>query len=148
MSRGWEITLGAPCDWLTANDRLDRWEKAHRVRLWRTAAYIHAVRAKLPTGLDRIKVLVVAQFPTGRAPVRDAHNLAPTLKAVVDGLGPRRETTRKDGTTVVAVGYGLIPDDSDKHLDGPHLSIGEPLPRRTYGVSGHLHIKILEVVRG
>jgi hypothetical protein len=146
VSRGWEITIGAPCEWLTANDRLDRWEKAHRVRLWRTAAYVHAVKAKLPTGLDRVKIVAVARF-AGRPPVRDVENLAPTVKAVVDGLGPRRETHRAGGEVIVSVGYGLVPDDSDKHVDGPYLSIGEPLPRRAYGQSGHLRIKILEVVR-
>lgn len=145
MSGQWEMEVRAPCPWLTANDRLDRWEKAHRIRLWRSAAYLAARRDKLPTDLDHIRIEAVARF-AGPPPVRDLANLHPTVKAVVDGLGPRREA-RRNGTVVVSVGYGLVPDDSDRHVDGPHLSLGEALPARPYSSAGLLLLKISEVAR-
>lgn len=142
-AHSWTLTIPAPCDWLTANDRDDRRRRASRIRSWRDAAAIYARQAKLPTGLERVRIDAVARFP-GRARVRDASNLSDTLKAVVDGLGPARVGTGR--RSYAASGYGLIPDDDTKHLDGPYITIGEPLPvAQRFGSPGVLVLSIQEV---
>jgi crossover junction endodeoxyribonuclease RusA len=137
--RTWTITISAPCAWLTANSRMHRMAEAKLIKQWRLASCLAARWAKLPTGLGRVRIDAVAHF-RGRAPVRDTDNLRPTLKAVVDGLGPQRITKRG-----VVPGHGLIADDDDGHLDGPHLVIGDKLPALTYGRPGELVLTITEV---
>lgn len=137
--RTWTITISAPCAWLTANSRMHRMAEAKLIKQWRLAACLAARWAKLPTGLDKVRIDAVAHF-RGRAPVRDSDNLRPTLKAVIDGLGPQRLNKRG-----VVPGHGLIADDDDKHLDGPYLTIGEKLPALTYGRPGELVLTITEV---
>ncbi len=142
--RQWTITVTTPCDWLTANDRRNRMVQANLVKMWREAAYWAARKAKLPTGLQRVRLDVEAVF-FGRAPVRDRDNLRPTVKAAIDGaIGPAREWTR-NGKRHRSVGYGVVPDDSDKHVDGPYLTIGPGKPARLYGPGGELTITITEV---
>lgn len=137
--RTWTITITAPCPWLTANDRRHWAAQAELVKQWRLASCLAARWAKLPTGLDRVRIDAVAHF-RGRPPVRDRDNLQPTLKAVIDGLGPEKQT--KKGKTP---GYGLVPDDSDKHLAGTSLAIGEKLPRMPFGQPGEMVLLITEV---
>lgn len=133
--RKWTFTMRPPCpEWLTANDRRDRWTQARIVRDWRHAAYLHAVGAHLPKGLGRVRIDIEARF-SGVPPVRDEANLHPTAKAVVDGLGPGRGPS---------VGYGLVRDDDWKHLNGPHITIGDPLPAGPYR-TGHLVITITDL---
>lgn len=146
----WTLVVPAPCAWLTANDRRDRYTQARLVKLWRTATATYARAAKLPTGLARVRIDAIARFAPGPPPVRDTANLAPTLKAVVDGLGPARTIRRTDKTTgavrrIHASGHGLIVDDDDAHLDGPHVSIGAPMPPRQFGPTGQLVLTIREV---
>lgn len=138
MSRTWTLTVVAPCEWLTANmilGELDKYARARIVKAWRQATYVAAFDARLPTGLDRVRIEVEARF-RGRPPVRDRSNLDPTIKACVDGLGPARGRS---------AGWGLIPDDDDKHLDGPHLTIGPPLPLDGHRSKGLLNITIKEI---
>lgn len=52
---------------------------------------------------ERAHLTVRIGWPDRRR--RDAHNLMPTLKALIDGM----------------VDAGLLPDDDDKHLTGPDL---------------------------
>lgn len=130
--REWILTIPAPCAWLTANqlnNRHNRFSRSKLTKDWRTAAALAARAAGLPTGVGCIEVIGVARF-LGRAPVRDRDNLRPTLKAVVDGLGPPRTWTRK-GTTYHSPGHGLIADDDDKHLLRSDIRIGDPLPKAT-----------------
>lgn len=146
----WTLVVPAPCAWLTANDRRDRYTQARLVKLWRTATATYARAAKLPTGLARVRIDVVARFAAGQSPVRDTANLDPTLKAVVDGLGPARTIVRTDKATGLvrrtrAAGHGLIVDDDAAHLDGPHLTIGAPMPARPFGPSGQLVLTIRAV---
>lgn len=141
--RVWRLAIAAPCLWLTANDRRHHLGQAPLVREWRGAAYLAAKAAHLPTGLLRVRIDVVAHF-RGRPPVRDRANLSPTVKAVVDGLGPARSYKWR-GRQITSVGYGLIPDDSDKHLDGPYLEIGAPLAAQAFGSVGELMLTITEL---
>lgn len=50
---------------------------------------------------DRARLTVLFHWPDRR--IRDRHNYFPTIKHVLDGI----------------VDAGVLPDDSDKYLDGP-----------------------------
>jgi len=131
--RVWQLTILAPCEWLTANKINDTWNRYARSRLtrqWRQAIVDSCRQGQLPTGehrLDLIQVEAIARF-RGRPPVRDSENLRPTLKAAIDGLTPERYLSRKESRIPVP-GWGLIPDDSDKHLARADIRVGEPLPK-------------------
>lgn len=147
-AREWTIVIPAPCEWITANQLNNRHSRFSRSRLtlaWRTAACRLAAAANLPTGLDYVRIDAVAHF-RGRAPVRDRDNLRPTVKACIDGLTPARTFTRK-GTIYHSPGYGLIPDDNDRHLAGTDITIGERLPDRPYAPVGELALIIREIER-
>nr|WP_303769103.1 hypothetical protein [Schaalia odontolytica] len=49
---------------------------------------------------------------------RDRHNLAPTIKAMLDGL----------------IDAGLLPDDADRYLDGPYTVIADRFAMKRLGV--------------
>lgn len=142
MTRSWSITIVAPCEWLTMNKVLGTLHPMARSRIvaqWRRAACAAANVAMLPTGLDHVLIEPVAHF-RGRAPVKEAPNLAPTIKACVDGLGPQRRT--KTGTTP---GHGLVSDDDDKHVTLAQTVIGDKLPAKPYAPVGELVLTITEV---
>jgi len=143
--RQWTITINAPGEWHTANIELDRHRKGRLVYAWRTAALAAAQAARLPKGLTCVGIGAVARFKAGgRAPVRDRDNLRPTLKAVIDGLGPKRMFVR-NRKLHVAPGYGLIVDDSDQYLAYSDITIGPRLPVKPYGPFGLLVVTITEV---
>lgn len=133
--RVWTLTIMAPGVWLTANTLNgpnDGPARTRAIRKWREAMYDCCRTGGLPCGdqrLDYIRVRMTARF-RGRPPVRDgnAGNLDPTKKAVLDGLGPSR-TRKWKGEWRTAPGWGLIPDDSDKHLESASIVLGEPLPQ-------------------
>lgn len=105
----WVVTVPTPGWWLTANNvSPNRYAQGRRVKAWREVAYAaaKACRPHLPTGLDRVRVDVLYRW--AKRPVLEVANLAPTLKAVIDGaIGPKRGQS---------VGYGVVVDDSDRHL--------------------------------
>jgi hypothetical protein len=115
VTREWTITIPAPCDWLTANVERHKYQRAQLVRQWRSATWAACTKAKLPTGVTPVDIHAVVRYAGRQAPVRDRLNLAPTVKAIVDGLTPKKTTVR-DGKTFHALGYGFLPDDSDKHV--------------------------------
>lgn len=91
-------------EWLNANDR-GGWQRRHRLsREWRNSSAWVARAVRLPT-VARVHITATAVVRDGRR--RDPANLAPTAKAVVDGL----------------VDAGLIQDDDSKHLDGPDMRV-------------------------
>ena len=87
---------------LTAYERLHWAERAAKVRALRQLA-AYAWRQAGAVRLERAHCVVTVAWPDKRR--RDAGNLHPTLKACVDGV----------------VAAGLLPDDDDRHLTGPHL---------------------------
>lgn len=114
MSREW--TIGIPvAQWLTANRDLHYRRRSEVVAGLRTGVVGACHRAGLPTGVTPVRLSAVAQYVGRSAPVRDRLNLAPTIKALVDGLTPQVIKTRK-GKHVISAGYGLLPDDSDRHV--------------------------------
>lgn len=60
----------------------------------------------LPKRIPKVQITAHIIKPTSRA--YDAHNLIPTVKAIIDGL----------------VDYQLITDDTNKHLIGPDMREG------------------------
>lgn len=117
-SRVWVLEFPVPAAWLNSNDRLHWRKRAQIVAEWRKATWAYARTEGLPRGLPRVRIDVLCMFRWQRT--RDRGNWHPTVKACIDGLGPERRT--KDQLGVVGIGHGLIPDDSDEHLDGPHVT--------------------------
>lgn len=92
-----ELPFTAPP--LRDNDRYPHWAvKARKIRELRGAALLLALAAKLPKGLDRVRITLHWQPATNRH--RDELSIAPTLKPLVDGL----------------TDYGLVADDDTKHV--------------------------------
>lgn len=114
--RSWTITIPAPGPWLTANIERFYLGRSAAVRQWREATVWACTAARLPTDITPVTIHAACHY-VGRAPVRDRLNLAPTIKALVDALTPPRTFVRK-GKTYTTAGYGLLPDDSDKHVLG------------------------------
>lgn len=129
-ARTWTLGIRGPAQMYSTNTR-EHWRTTGTAKkAWREAAFIHAKKAKLPCGLDRVRIDIVLHF-VDRKP-RDAANFHPTVgKPLVDGLGAERFVTTKNGVRH-EVGYRLIPDDTPQHLDGPHLTIGEPVSPKAH----------------
>lgn len=127
--RIWTVNIQPPCEFISANHRRNRHANAVKVAAWRTAAWAAAKQAKLPTGLQRVRIDIAIQPPNRN--LRDPDNLRPTCKAIVDGLGPpfvRMPSGRSKGAA--APGYGLMPDDNPKYVDGPYPEVIDPAPPR------------------
>lgn len=107
----WKLQLVKVGPWLSMNDRPHWAERARGTRAWRAAALWSARAARLPVGLDLVRVEIWVHKTTARK--YDAGNLQPTAKAVVDGL----------------VDYGLVPDDDNEHLIGPDMRMGAKAER-------------------
>jgi hypothetical protein len=115
QARTWTIMVPFAGKWMTANDRTRPIAAAGIIRDWRQAVFYACTEAKLPKGLVTPVRIHLACWHVGRAPVRDRANLAPTVKAIVDALTPARGFVYR-GQQRRTIGYGLIPDDSDKHV--------------------------------
>lgn len=125
------LTIPAPAPWLTANAKrhLTKWTVAEYTKAWRGAGWAAAKQARLPVGLARVRIDALLRFPAVRN--HDEANLMEAVKAAVDGLGP--PYLRRGKQPASAPGYGLIPDDSRAHLDGPHVAEGKPSSRGPWG---------------
>ena len=110
MSRTIMLTIAAPDEWINSNQRLSRYPLAERVKTWRTAA---AATAR-PIGPLVPPVRIIAHIFKPRAGRYDPNNLAPTTKAIVDGL----------------VDAGLLADDSVDYVVGPDHRHGGKGPAR------------------
>ncbi len=126
--RRWVLTFAAPDRMLSSNVRFYWRTRQALTESWRGALATYAKAAKLPTGLDRVRLDFVLRFPDARQD-RDALNYYTlVVKPAVDGLGPEFRQVIKRGKRAGQVsfqpGHGLIPDDTPKHLDGPHITVG------------------------
>lgn len=104
------LTIPAPCEPLNSNQRLHHHVKAKRTAAWRARAHVAAIQAGKPR-LDRAHIRVTVHSTTNRR--RDVLNLAPTVKACIDGL---------------VQDAGVLPDDSDTYVIGPDLRPGDKRP--------------------
>lgn len=93
-------------DWqatrISANDRLDKFEKNKRTQVWVTLGAASVRRAAVES-LPWARVVVFVRFPNNIR--REVSNLQPTAKGIIDGF----------------VHAGLVPDDRDEMLDGPDM---------------------------
>lgn len=94
---------------LTMNQRLHYRVKAKLTKEIRDAAFLLAKHHKVPKHCGRIRVTLV-YHPTDRRR-RDAINLAPTLKAIEDGL----------------VDAQVVPDDTPTYIDPVMPIIADPV---------------------
>lgn len=92
---------------LSANQRMHWQAKGRITREVRSTATTLARHAKLPRA-ERLIITLHYQPKNRRR--RDAHNLYPTVKALVDGL----------------VDAGLVPDDNTEHVSTPEPVIHPP----------------------
>lgn len=108
---------------LTANDKMHWAARAKLTKQLRQWGYLLGREGEgvARLGLTHARVEVEFAYPDRRR--RDRHNLAPTVKAVMDGL----------------IDAGLLPDDADQFLDGPHTVIAEHLAGK------HLNISMYEI---
>lgn len=102
-------------DMLTANDRPHYQQRATITRNLRNRAAIQAPAAHIPAR-DRAHVTVTVHWPDHRR--RDVLNLAPTVKALIDGM----------------TDAGCWPDDDDRHLIGPDFRVA-PTPSGRPGIT-------------
>src|SRR5690242_9875502 len=98
--RSWRIEFPPGMELLSSNHRKHHLAAHEITRAIKDAAIVLARQAKIPQ-LQR--VVFVAEFrppPGRRRVVREAHNLAPAVKAAIDGVTKA----------------GVIRDDSDKYV--------------------------------
>lgn len=93
------IDIPAPCQFINSNQRLHRMAQAKLTKIWRQASAAAAHGHPTFTG----RVHITAHIFKPRAGRYDTNNLAPTTKAIVDGL----------------VDAGLLLDDSTRYVIGP-----------------------------
>lgn len=101
------LTIAAPCVFINSNQRLHRMAQAKLTKAWREAAQ----HASKDVGPLNPPVHITAHIWKPRRGRYDPNNLAPTTKAIVDGL----------------VDAGLLADDSVEYVIGPdhrHGGIG------------------------
>lgn len=106
---------------LTANQRLHWAEKARRTRVIRQRARYAKRGPEHYVPMGRARCVAYVTYRDRRR--RDSANVAPTLKACIDGV----------------VDSGLLPDDDNDHLIGPDIRVTEPNP----GQRGYLHIRLV-----
>ena len=102
-----EFALFQQHEWINANHRYGHWaQKAKLTKAWREQAETQAI---LHGGyfVGRVHITVTVHKTSNRA--YDVANLAPTAKAIVDGL----------------VSAGVLVDDSNAHVVGPDMRAGE-----------------------
>jgi hypothetical protein len=93
------IDIPAPCDFINSNMRLHRMAQAKLTKTWRQASA--AAAHGIPQFAGQVHITAHIFKPRGGR--YDTNNLAPTTKAIVDGL----------------VDAGLLIDDSREFVIGP-----------------------------
>ena len=102
------LTIPAPAPWINANAR-DHWTKKGRLtRSWRSASAAWARYQKLRPVTQ--PVVIVATVVKTNARRFDVENLAPTVKAAIDGL--------RDS--------GVLPEDDTRWVTEVRLRAGDP----------------------
>lgn len=103
---------------LSANDKMHWAARSRLTKQLRQWGYLLGREGEgvARFGLQRARVEFEFAYPDSRR--RDRSNLAPTVKALMDGL----------------IDAGLLPDDSDRFLDGPHTVIANRPAARRIGV--------------
>lgn len=103
---------------LSANDKMHWAARARLTKQLRQWGYLLGREGQGVARLHLTRARVEFEFAYPDRRRRDRHNLAPTVKAFMDGL----------------IDAGLLPDDSDRFLDGPHTVIADRLAAGRLGV--------------
>lgn len=103
---------------LSANDKMHWAARSRLTKQLRQWGYLLGREGEgvARLGLTLARVEMEFAYPDRRR--RDRSNLAPTVKAIMDGL----------------IDAGLLPDDADRFLDGPHTVIADRLAVKRLGV--------------
>lgn len=103
---------------ITANDKMHWAARSRLTKQLRQWGYLLGREGEgvARLGLTHARVEMEFAYPDRRR--RDRSNLAPTVKALMDGL----------------IDAGLLPDDADRFLDGPHTIIADHLAVKRLGV--------------
>ena len=103
---------------LSANDKMHWAARSRLTKQLRQWGYLLGREGEgvARLGLTHARVEMEFAYPDRRR--RDRSNLAPTVKAIMDGL----------------IDAGLLPDDADRFLDGPHTVIADRLAVKRLGV--------------
>lgn len=141
--RVWTLAFPAPAELISVNGN-PPWRRTYAARkALREAMAVYARQARLPVGLSRIRFDVELRFPT--ASRRDGPNYhGHVAKPLVDAVGPAINTMR-GGKPVQALGHGLIPDDTARYLDGPHIVIGPTCADRLRTPYGEITVTITDL---
>ena len=116
MTRIAMIDVPAPCQFINSNQRLHRMAQAKLTKTWRNATALAAHGTQPFAG----QVRIIAHIYKPRNGRYDTNNLAPTTKAMVDGL----------------VDAGVLVDDSTEFVIGPdHRHGGKGGPRIVLEIS-------------
>lgn len=102
---------------LTANDKHHWARKAALTKQLRRWGYLLGREGQGVARLHLTRARVEFEFAYPDRRRRDRHNLAPTVKAMMDGL----------------IDAGLLPDDADRYLDGPHTLIADKTTEKILG---------------
>lgn len=103
---------------LSANDKMHWAARSRLTKQLRQWGYLLGREGEgvARLGLTHARVEMEFAYPDRRR--RDRSNLAPTVKAIMDGL----------------IDAGLLPDDADRFLDGPHTIIADRLAVKRLGI--------------
>lgn len=103
---------------LTANDKPHWARRAALTKQLRRWGYLLGREGQGVARLHLTRARVEFEFTYPDRRRRDRSNLAPTVKALMDGM----------------IDAGLLPDDADRYLDGPHTVIADRPAARRIGV--------------
>lgn len=103
---------------ITANDKMHWAARARFTKQLRQWGYLLGREGEGVAHLELTHARVEVEFAYPDRRRRDRSNLAPTVKALMDGL----------------IDAGLLPDDADRFLDGPHTVIADRLAAKRFGV--------------
>lgn len=142
-SWGFDVHEGST---LNANNASGHWGKNNDGKeLLRSLGATHTRTLKVPR-FERARMDVLVSYPSRR--IQDVMNLYPSMKAYVDGLvngvpqytfttaGKHGAVKRKRIAPDPAL--GILPDDNDLFLSGPHLEWSGRLAQR----KGHFHFAV------
>lgn len=134
------ISVTVPAGLVVASNQRLHWAvEAGRVAKIREMAWGAWVAAGRPQ-FESACIVVGIDYPDRRR--RDAANLHPTLKALVDGMvtGP---------STFMDAGGCLLPDDDDEHLTGPFpVPTGDLVPRQAGERAFRFHVRVSDIPGG
>ena len=129
-TRTWTLTIPAPAKMLSENSRHHWRVTGPAVKAWREASFLYATQARLPKHLPKVRIDIALHFIDARP--RHSYNYHRyVVKPLVDGLCKPRTVNGKRGMRVEP-GYLLVDDDNPNFVDGPFITVGEKVSKKTH----------------